>query len=447
MQNTTTITEIMNGAWRERAIYTAEERGIPSFADGLKPVQRFLVCKALKAAKNQYEKVATIATIATEGYHHGEASAAAALIGMAADYSNNLAIFEGDGNFGNVLDPSAGAPRYIYARLSPLFDYLFKDMDICPKHEDPEHIPPKYYLPIIPLVLVNGVKGIATGYATDIPPHDPISIIDWLIERANGKSPKTKVVPKYYGFSGNVTAESDHYNIFGTYELQSAIKIHVTELPRGITCAAYDSHLKKLQDKGIIVDYENNSRMNKFDYIVTLKRGTRWSEEQIRKNLKLNTTHTWNLTTVSLSGKIQEWDKITGIADIMEAFYAFRLPYIKQRIENIISELSEREQYLNALRNFCNDIINGKFSFKGISDDELKNILKTKYKAPDAHLMSIMNMPIRTFTVQKMQKIDEELKDVISKLVYYRKTTPEQEYVKNLKELKKAIGTYNEENS
>ena len=441
------ISEIMNGAWLERALYTAEERGIPAFADGLKPVQRFLICKALKAAKNQFEKVATIATIATEGYHHGEASSAAALIGMAADYSNNLPIFDGDGNFGNVLDPSPGAPRYIYAKLSPLFELLYKDQELCPAADDPEHIPPKYYLPIIPMVLINGIKGIATGYATDIPPHDPISVIDWLIERTKTKKPKTSINPKYYGFSGTVTKGSDHYRLSGTYEFSGANKIRITELPRGITCTSYDSLLKKLQEKGAIVDYDNRSRMNQFDYLVTFRRGTKLDDAEIRKILRLDINHTWNLTTVSLEGKIQEWSKTTGIQDIAEAFYGFRLSYVAERIRRVLERLEEQERYLSALRKFCSDIIESKFSFKGITDDELSRLLLEEYKAPESSVQKIMNMPVRTFTVQKIQKVDAELQETKDSIDYYRKTSPEAEYTKDLSELKKAYKKYTTENA
>lgn len=444
--NNVTISEIMNGPWRERAIYTAEERGIPSIADGLKPVQRYLICKALKVAKTKFEKVATISTIATEGYHHGEASAAAALIGMAADFSNNLPVFEGDGNFGNVLDPAAGAPRYIYARLAGYFDALYKDMDLCPKHDDPDHIPPKYYLPIIPMVLVNGIKGIATGYSTDIPPHCPLSIISWLVNRAKGKK-CANIMPKYYKFSGTVTAENVYYGISGVYETPSPIKIRIKELPVGYTCASYNAHLKKLLDKGTIVDYENNSRMNKFDYVVTLKRGTRWNDSQIRKNLKLDTTHTWNLTTVSIDGKIQEWDKLTGINDIMEAFYQFRLPYVAKRIENIINDLQEKQQYLIALERFCNDVINEVFSFKNISEETFKNVLLANYSVPEGRISQVINMPVRMFTTQMLEKLKEDL-DKTEKLLHYylHETTPEQEYINDLTELKNAIIAYEKEN-
>lgn len=438
-----TISEIMNGAWKERAIYTAEERGIPSFADGLKPVQRYLVCKALKNPKGKLDKVAALATVASEGYHHGEQSAAAALTAMAADFSNNLPIFEGDGNFGNVLNPAAAAPRYIFARLSPLFEYLFKDMDLCPKHEDPEHIPPKYYLPIIPMVLVNGIKGIATGYSTDIPPHDPESIINWLIQRTKTEKPKESIEPKYYGFTGTVTKELDHYTIHGTYELIGSTKIHVTELPRGYTCASYDNHLKKLIDKGTIVDFENNSRMNQFDYVITLKRGTRWSDEQIRKILKLDTTHTWNLTTVSINGKIQEWNKETGITDIMESFYNFRIPFIQQRIDNKIVYLETLLKYQKALQKFCQDVIENKFSFKNLSDEDFRNILFTNYECPEEYVSRVMDMPVRRFTKDLFSKLEKEMKETQKELNYYQKTTKEKEYSKDLNALLLEYYQYN----
>ena len=437
------LSEIMNGAWKERAIYTAEERGIPSFADGLKPVQRYLICKALQiGSKTKFEKVATIATVATVGYHHGEQSAAAALTAMAADFSNNLPIFEGDGNFGNVLNPAAAAPRYIFARLSPLFDDIFKDMDLCPPHEDPEHVPPKYYLPIIPMVLVNGIKGIATGYATDIPPHDPVTIIKWLIDRANPNKIPEPISPKYYGFTGKVEEHTGYYSIHGEYERIGSTKIHVTELPRGYTCSSYDSHLKKLMDKGIILDFENNSRMNRFDYVIILKRGTKWTDEQVRKFLKLDTTHTWNLTTVSTEGKIQEWSKDTGIHDIMEAFYKFRLPFVQQRINNKIAYLEELECYQTALQAFCKDVIESKFSFKDLSDEDFHSALVNTYKAPERYVSKIMNIPVRYLTKEFYNKIGEELEDIKKQLAYYRKTTAEKEYVNDLNTLLKNYKKY-----
>lgn len=437
----TTITEIMNGPWLERALYTAEERGIPLFADGLKPVQRFLICKALQF-KGKFEKVTSLSAIASLGYHHGEASAAQALVSLATDFSNNLPLFEGDGNFGNVLNPSAGAPRYIYARLTPLFELIFKDMDLCPKHDDPDHIPPKYYLPIIPIMLINGVKGIATGYATDIPPHDPLSIIDWLIERNKKESPKTEIKPKYYSFEGTVTKFDDHYEIAGNYEMVGANKIRVTELPRGYTCLSYDNHLRKLQDKGLIVDFENNSRMNHFDYLIVLKRGTKWTDTEIRKKLKLNTSHTWNLTTVANEGKIQEWSKTTGIIDIMESFFKFRIQFIAKRIQNKIAYFDELLKYQLALQKFCMDVIQKKFQFNQLTDENFRDKLISDYHTPESYVDRIMNMPVRNFTTNMVSKLEKNISETKQELDYYQNTNSKKEYIKDLTELRKAITKY-----
>ena len=90
--NTITITDIMNGAWKEYSIATCEERGIPHFADGLKPVQRFLLYQGFKSAKNHFDKVNAIgSSISCLGYSHGEASATTALTSMGMNFCNNLA--------------------------------------------------------------------------------------------------------------------------------------------------------------------------------------------------------------------------------------------------------------------------------------------------------------------------------------------------------------------
>ena len=86
----TTLSELAARDWKEYAIYTLEERAIPSMIDGLKPSQRFVLYSALKNAKDKFIKVAELAgVIASYGYHHGEASAQVAATSMAALWKNN----------------------------------------------------------------------------------------------------------------------------------------------------------------------------------------------------------------------------------------------------------------------------------------------------------------------------------------------------------------------
>ena len=433
------LSEIMNGSWKRRAIAVCEERGIPSLVDGLKPSQRFLLKRGYKMAKSSYDKVAAIAsTVAVEGYEHGETSAANALVLMTADYCNNLPLFQGDGNFGNRLIPDASAPRYIFARLAPYIDLLFKDTEYAPEHPDEDVLVPLYYLPIIPLVLVNGIKGIATGYATDIPPHDPVSLIDWLVERTKTEKPKTQIRPKYYYFTGEIEKEPTCYRLSGTFECVSPIRIRVTELPPGQDSLSYNNHLKKLQEKGTIVSYEDASNGNRFEFLITLKKGTRWTDDEVRTRLKLVSSHTWNLTTVDEHGRLKVWDKETGIGDIMEAFYRFRLPFVERRIQDRLSELETQCAYLSAYVRFCRDVVDGNFSFR-ITDEEFRKGLQETYGVPERFIEKVMDTPVRSFTEASISKASKKLDETRKEQEYYQKTTPEKEYRKDLQELRKNI--------
>lgn len=441
-----TLTEIMKGAWKERSIATCEERGIPQFADGLKPVQRFLLCQGYKTAKNKFDKVAAISgSIAALGYAHGEQSAAGALTSMGAYFSNNLPLFEGDGNFGNVLNPAPAASRYIFAKLAPYIDLIFKDMELAPKHPDPEIVPPLYYLPIIPLCLVNGIKGIATGYAVDIPPHDPVSIIDELIRYCDGKKAKG-ITPKYYFFGGDIQKDGDHYSLSAKVIQKSPIHFVVTELPPIFnTSASYESFLRKLLDKGTIQSYENNSVDDKFSFDIWIKKGSRWSEEDIIKNLKLTNNHTWNLTTIMPDGKLHVWSKETGIDDIMREFYNFRIPFVQKRIAVKLGELCEQEAYLAGLIQFMEKVVSGKLKLKDMEEDALRTILKETFKIPDSYVEKVLNMPLRAFTASRIADSKKKLEDVREMIKHYQSTTKEAEFKKDLEELKKAVKAYQKE--
>ena len=436
-ENKITLSEIMYGAWTERAVETCKERGIPSTADGMKPVQRFLVCQGYKTARDKFCKVSGMAgAIAALGYNHGDA-ANAALISMTAYHSNNLPLFIGDGNFGNVLDAEASSPRYIFVEQAPYINLILKDTELAPENPDREILTPLYYLPIIPMCLVNGVKGIATGYATNIPPHSVVSIIDNLIRMTEGKD-VTTIKPRYYKFTGNVTRETDHYVLTGTYEQKSPIHYVVTDLPPLFyDSASYENVLKGLVEKGVIASYDNMSCNDKFQYDIFLKKGTRWNEDEVVDNLKLRCKHYWNLTTITPDSKLKIWNKETGIEDIVRWFYNFRIPFIQQRIDNKKKELVEQIAYYNGFILFIEDVISGKLKLKNIDEEQLKQKLLDTYKIPQNSVNKLMDSPVRTFTVSKIEMLRKKYNDATQELNYYNNTTKEIEYKKDLEELKK----------
>ena len=184
-----------------------------------------------------------------------------------------------------------------------------------------------------------------------------------------------------------------------------------------------------------IESFVNNSRMNNFDYqiVIGTKSIRNTDEESIRKLLKLSTTHTWNLTTISNEGKIQEWQSVSSI---MEAFYLFRLPYVKKRIEVLTDSLKKTLQYNIALQKFCTDVIEEKFSFKKLSEDNFRKILKETYGIPDEKINTVINMPVRNFTADMVKKLEKNISEIKKQAAYYSTTTEEKEYAKDLQELK-----------
>lgn len=147
-------------------------RSIPSVVDGLKPGQRKILFGAFKRKLTKEMKVAALAGYVSEStnYHHGEQSLQSTITNMGQTFvgSNNVNLLEPSGNFGSRLHggKDAASARYIYTLLSPFARKLCPQVDdplLSYNTDDDHEIEPAWYVPIIPLILVNGSEGIGTG--------------------------------------------------------------------------------------------------------------------------------------------------------------------------------------------------------------------------------------------------------------------------------------------
>ena len=274
--------------WKSFAMYTVENRAIPNMIDGLKPVQRFYLYSSIQNTKRDFKKVSAVSGIISDyGYNHGEGSAAGSGQLMAATWNNNICLVEGRGSFGTRLIQDAGAPRYVYTRLHDNFTKYVKDVDLSPVHEDPEHEPPAHYLPVIPLVLANGTKGIATGFATNILPHCPDSLAAACEEYLRTKKIATDTIKvKFPEFSGTVKQdplEPKRYTVTGVYEKTSKTQLTITEVPYGLDREGYVKVLDKLEDDGDIVSYEDLCDKSGFKFTVKLKLASsaKWNDAKV----------------------------------------------------------------------------------------------------------------------------------------------------------------------
>lgn len=432
------ISNVAKNEWLDFAMYTVESRAIPNMIDGLKPVQRFYLYSSIKNSKNEFKKVSAVSGIISEyGYAHGEQSAAGSGQLMAATWNNNICLVEGRGSFGTRLVQEAGAPRYVYTKLSNNFDKYIKDTDLSPQHEDPEHEPPAFYVPIIPLVLVNGTKGIATGFATNILPRDPVDLTQACAEYIKTGKISTDIKIKFPEFSGNVKKEpleENKYQAMGCFEKKGKTTLIIHEVPYGFDRESYVKILDKLEDEGDIVSYEDLCDKDGFKFEVKLKQVTsaKWNNAKIISKFKLSKPLSENLTVIDYNGKLREYkDAKKLIAD----FCDYRLTILQKRIDKKISEHEDEVRWLGIRLKFVEGVRAGDIDIMNLPKNELvKQIVKVT-GCTTVETTKLMAMPISSIMKSEPSTFKRFITEAKKKLKHWNTTTPSKQFIEDLSTL------------
>lgn len=428
-----TLTQFAHGPWREFSLYTIEGRAIPSMIDGFKPSQRFIMYSAFKNAQNRWLKVSSLAAIAEYGYHHGDAPAQETAQLMAADWCNNQPCLLGDGNFGDRLVNDASEPRYVFAQVHPMMDKIFKDNDLCPPNDDPEVSIPNFYLPIIPMVLVNGISGIATGYATDIPPYALADIKNLCLKYVQGKDiDKIDVTPTFYGFKGRIEKNAKGgFDQIGTIELKGKTTAIISEVPFKYDRVKYIKVLDELQEKGIILRYDEDCGEHGFRFKVDLKRGfDTKSNDDLIKIFKLRSSFSENMTVLDKGRKLLRFD---GPQAIVKAFCDFRLPYYAQRIAKRLAETEWKLRVAVAKIKFIRLVLDNQLVFKGKSKSELTNELSVSFETE--LIPSLLGMDFYSLTTDEITKQIGVAKELDTQRKYWKDATPADQFQSDLKQI------------
>jgi len=432
------ISKVAHNEWLEFAMYTVESRAIPNMIDGMKPVQRFYVYSSIKNSKTEFKKVSAVSGVVSDyGYNHGEGSAASAGQLMAAEWSNNVCLVEGRGSFGTRLVQSAAAARYTYTRLHKNFGKYVKDVDLAPVHEDPEHEPPSFYVPVIPLVLVNGVKGIATGFATNILPRDPLAIAAACKEFIETQNIKQRVKVKFPDFNGSVTYNSEENRFYcnGVFEKKGKTVLLITEVPYGYDREGYVEVLDKLEEADHIVGYDDLCDKNGFCFEVKLKQNTsaNWEDDKIVKEFKLSKPLTENLTVIDNDGKLKEY---TDERDLIRDFCLYRAGILQKRIDLRKKEATENGRWLTVKMQFIQAVLDDKIKFKNNKKDQVASqILATTDAVGNDDVDRLLRINIMSLTAEMVKHLEGEIKDAQKELDYWSKTTPTKQFLKDLEEL------------
>ena len=429
------ISKVAANEWKSFAMYTVESRAIPNMIDGLKPVQRFYLYSSILNSKKDFKKVSAVSGIISDyGYNHGEASAAGAGQLMAATWNNNICLIEGRGSFGTRLVQEAGAPRYVYSRLSDNFNKYMKDLDLSPVHEDPEHEPPQFYLPIIPMVLVNGTKGIATGFATNILPHDPQDLAKACLQYIKNNAIRTPIRVKFPDYTGEVEQSIEDptkYVSYGTFTRRGKTAVSITEVPYGFDREGYVKVLDKLEEDGDIVSYEDLCDKEGFRFEVKLKLASaKWSDSKIITKFKLSKPYAQNITVIDFDGKLREY---ADAKQLVKDFCDYRLGILQQRIDARVEEFTEEVRWLKLKMEFITEFLADRIVFKNKKRNEVAmQIMKGTRAESTSDVNRLLSLSMTTLTLEEIDKLQKQIDETNKTLEFWNTTTPTEQFISDL---------------
>ena len=388
------------------------ERSIPSVIDGLKPSQRKVVYACRKRQNTEIKVSQLSGYVSTETcYHHGEASLMSTIVGMAQDFvgSNNMNLLVPKGQFGTRLmgGKDTASPRYIFTQLSSHSNHLFSKHDdplLTYVNDDGSWVEPEYFVPILPIILINGADGIGTGYSTSVPNYNLKDVKENVI-RALSNKPLHKMVPWYNGFTGTIKeSEEGKFVTCGSFEYDQKTLI-IRELPIGKWTSDYKEFLETLIDQKIIKQYENHSTENKVEFVI-VTHSAELSRDYIVKTFKLTSTvHTTNMHCFDHKGTIQKYD---SPEEIIREFTQVRIKYYVKRKEWLIrtwsKELEENTIQLRFMKLVMNDKI---VVFKQPKTMIRSQLIATKFE--ESVHESLLNIRLSSFTEENIQKLESEI--------------------------------------
>lgn len=429
------------------------DRSIPSLVDGLKISQRKIIYGSFKKNLTSDIKVAQFVGYVGEmtSYHHDEASLAMTIIGMAQSFvgSNNVNLLFPSGQFGTRLmgGKDFASPRYIYTRLSDITRSIFHpddDILLTYLNDDGFQIEPSYYIPVIPMILVNGTEGIGTGFSSNVHSYNPIDIIDIILGKLNKKKSKIELKPWYRGFKGSIQKISDtEYITKGTYTLENNV-LTITELPIGTWTEPYKIFLEDtlVNDKlkGFVSKIKNNSDEANVEFVIKFKHYPFETKEDMEKIFQLNSKI--NINNMYLHDANGHIKKYSTPLEIVNEFYDLRLKFYQMRKENLIEKLKEEIKYLQTKLQFIQLVITDKNIFK-LTDDKILNLL-IRHKIINSEsdpIDYLLRMPFQSFTKEKVEELHKQIKNKSQELDLIRSVTIEQMWTRDLEKVREKLGS------
>ncbi|MDD3594319.1 MAG: DNA gyrase subunit A [Candidatus Gastranaerophilales bacterium] len=446
------IREEMKKSYIDYAMSVIVGRALPDVRDGLKPVHRrilFAMSELGMTSDKPFKKCARIVGEVLGKYHpHGDSAVYEALVRMAQDFSTRYQTIDGHGNFGSIDGDSAAAMRYTEARMAPITMSMLGDIesetvDFVPNFdgslEEPSVLPVR-----LPMLLLNGVSGIAVGMATNIPPHNAGEIVDGIIAMIDNpeitsselteyiKGPDFPTAANIVGMNGIrqayetgrgsivMKAVADFEEVSGGPGRHDRTAIIVSELPYQVNKAALIEKIAELVKEGRLTgisDLRDESDRDGMRIVIELKRDAK--PEVVKNNLFKFTTMqtTFGVNMLALVGK---QPRLLNLPEVLNEFIEHRVEIVTRRTRYDLKKARMRAHILAGLiiaLGSLDEVI--ELIKKSKSAEEARNGLITRFGLDTDQANAILEMQLRRLTGLEQDKIRAEYAELKAKIAEY----------------------------
>lgn len=430
------LEEIMGDRFGKYSKYIIQDRAIPDVRDGLKPVQRRILFSMYKE-KNTYDKpykksARAVGDVMGKYHPHGDSSIYEAIVRMSQDWKMKEPFVDMQGNNGSIDGDSAAASRYTEARLSKIANEMLKDLDkntvvMAPNYDDtllePTVLPSKF-----PNLLVNGTTGISAGYATNIPPHNLVEVIDATIFRIDNPNSRLDTIMNYIKGpdfpTGGIACGIDE--IKKAYEtgrgriiIKSKTKIEknkiiITEIPYEVNKANLVKKIDEIRiDKKIegISEVRDESDKTGLQIAIDLKKDADANTilNYLFKNTELQISYNFNMITI-----VNRRPMLLGLLGILDAYIAHQKEVIFKRSEFDLAHAKARYHIVEGLIkaiSILDEVIKTIRASKNKAD-AIENLV-IKYDFTNEQAEAIVNLQLYRLTNTDVAVLEEELSNLI----------------------------------
>jgi len=400
--------------------------------------------------KTKTETVANV-TAAFTNYLHGSANICGVCDTMTQNFvgANNYPLLQGNsGGFGNRNNPECAAPRYTKIALSDIIKKLINDNDetiVGRQFFEGDYIEPQFFVPVFPILFLNGSHGLSTGFSQDIWPRNPVEVIEYIKKRLGGtEHPRMDLLPWFKGHLGKVeyNKELDRNESFGVIAKNNMTSYTITELPIGIEIKKYAEFLDKLCENGTIQDYDNHcstkSDTIRFELKTTREFTKKHEGRKLYETFHLVKSLPETLCCIDENNRVREFK---SVQEILDAFVDIRLKYYDKRKTWLLNTIKHDLEVLVSKYVFIKAVVDKKIIVSNKKkDDIIKQIEKLdKVIKVDGSYEYLLKMPIYQLTFEKLEELKKQIQDNKDLFKTTKETTIQTMWTNDLHELKKVI--------